>query len=103
MNKTDLISKIATEGGISIRQASKLLDIVLAAISTTLAEGDKVTIPKFGTFKVSHRAARMGRNPQTGKLIKIVASKKASFSAGVGLRAAVSGNKTGGGGPGGKA
>lgn len=103
MNKTDLITKIAAEGGISKRQASKLLDIVLSAISGSLAEGNKVTIPKFGTFKVSDRVARVGINPRTGKLIKIEASKKASFSAGVGLRSAVSGTKTGGGGPGGKA
>lgn len=103
MNKTDLISKLAAEGGISKRQAARLLEIVLKSISDTLAEGDNVRILKFGTFKVADRPARVGRNPQTGKAITIRATKKASFSAGTGLRSAVSGTKTGGGGPGGKA
>ncbi len=103
MNKTDLILKLATEGNISQRQASKLLNIVLDSISDTLAEGDKVTIPNFGTFKVSDLAARNGRDPRTGRSIRIAARKKASFSAGSGLKTAVRGGNTGNGGPGGRA
>ena len=103
MNKADLISEIAAGGGITKKEAGKVLETILDSISTTLAEGNKVTIPKFGTFKVADLAARTGRNPRTGQSIKIGARKKASFSAGAGLKSAISGIKTGGGGPGKKA
>ncbi len=104
MNKSELIAKIAAEQGLTKKDATKAVDGLVATIQEVLMDGENVTIPGFGTFKVSDHKAKEGRNPQTGKPIKIAATKKASFSAGSRLKDAVknSGIKTGGGGPGGK-
>ncbi|HVE61268.1 MAG TPA: HU family DNA-binding protein [Chitinophagaceae bacterium] len=82
MNKAELISTIAEEAGITKTQANTALDAFVDAVTKTLKKGDKVTLVGFGTFSVSKRAARNGRNPQTGETIKIKARKVARFKAG---------------------
>lgn len=85
MNKADLIAKIAEDTGINKTQANAVLDSFTQAVTKTLKGGGKVTLVGFGTFSVSKRAARTGRNPQTGAAIKIKAKKVARFKAGKGL------------------
>jgi DNA-binding protein HU-beta len=82
MNKADLISKIAEDAQITNAQAKLSLDSFVNAVTTTLKEGGKVTLVGFGTFSVTERASRNGRNPQTGAEIKIEAKKVAKFKAG---------------------
>ena len=82
MNKAELIAQIADEAGITKTQANTALDAFVDAVTKTLKKGDKVTLVGFGTFSVSKRAARNGRNPQTGEVIKIKARKVARFKAG---------------------
>ena len=82
MNKAELIAQIADESGITKTQANAAIDSFVGAITKTLKKGDKVTLVGFGTFSVSKRAARNGRNPQTGEVIKIKARKVARFKAG---------------------
>ena len=82
MNKAELISKIAEDAGITKTQANLTVDAFVDAVTKTLKKGDKVTLVGFGTFSVSKRAARNGRNPQTGAVIKIKAKKVAKFKAG---------------------
>jgi DNA-binding protein HU-beta len=87
MNKAELIAKIADDAGITKTQANATLDAFVDAVTKTLKKGDKVTLVGFGTFSVSKRAARNGRNPQTGAVIKIKAKKVAKFKAGKELAA----------------
>jgi DNA-binding protein HU-beta len=87
MNKAELISKIADDAGITKTQANTALDSFVEAVTKTLKGGGKVTLVGFGTFSVSKRAARNGRNPQTGAVIKIKAKKVARFKAGKELSA----------------
>ncbi len=82
MNKAELVAKIAEDAGISKTQANAALDSFTAAVTKTLKSGDKVTLVGFGTFSVTKRSARTGRNPQTGATIKIKAKKVAKFKAG---------------------
>ena len=82
MNKAELIATLADEAGIAKTQANTALDAFVGAVTKTLKKGDKVTLVGFGTFSVSKRAARNGRNPQTGEVIKIKARKVARFKAG---------------------
>lgn len=82
MNKGELINKIATDAKISKAAAGKALDSFLGTTSGALKKGDKVTLVGFGTFSISKRAARTGRNPQTGAPIKISARKVVRFKAG---------------------
>jgi DNA-binding protein HU-beta len=89
MNKQELINAIATASGLSKAAAGRALDATTATITKSLKKGDSVTLVGFGTFKVSKRAARNGRNPQTGAVIKIAAKKAPVFSAGKGLKDAV--------------
>lgn len=89
MNKGDLIEKVASSAGISKADAGKALDGVLDSITAALKKGDKVTIPGFGTFSVSKRSARTGRNPLTGETIQIKAKNVAKFKAGSKLSDAV--------------
>ncbi|HHJ50175.1 MAG TPA: HU family DNA-binding protein [Phaeodactylibacter sp.] len=85
MNKGDLINKVAEEAGISKAEAAKAVDAVLDGISDTLKDGGKVAILGFGTFSVTHRPAREGRNPATGETIKIAARNSVKFKAGKAL------------------
>lgn len=82
MNKAELIAKLADDAGITKTQANATLDSFISAITKTLKGGGKVTLVGFGTFSVTKRAARTGRNPQTGAVIKIKAKKVARFKAG---------------------
>ena len=87
MNKAELIAKIADDAGITKTQANATVDSFVDAVTKSLKKGDKVTLVGFGTFSVSKRAARNGRNPQTGAVIKIKAKKVAKFKAGKELSA----------------
>jgi DNA-binding protein HU-beta len=87
MNKAELISKIADDAGITKTQANATVDSFVEAVTKTLKGGGKVTLVGFGTFSVTKRAARNGRNPQTGEVIKIKAKKVARFKAGKELTA----------------
>ena len=89
MNKGDLVGAISEDAGISKGQAQSAVDSVLSNIEGALKSGDKVTLVGFGTFSVSHRDARQGRNPQTGASINIPARKVARFSAGKALNDAL--------------
>jgi DNA-binding protein HU-beta len=82
MNKAELIAKIADDAGITKTQANATIDSFVAAVTKTLKSGNKVTLVGFGTFSVTKRAARNGRNPQSGAVIKIKAKKVAKFKAG---------------------
>ena len=82
MNKAELITKMADDAGITKTQANASLDSFVGAVTKTLKGGGKVTLVGFGTFSVSKRSARNGRNPQTGAVIKIKAKKVAKFKAG---------------------
>ena len=82
MNKGELIEAVAKAAGSTKADAGRAIDATLAAITKALKKGDVVTLIGFGTFKVSKRAARVGRNPQTGETIKIKAKKVARFKAG---------------------
>ena len=89
MTKTELIEKIAAESGLTKKAAGEAFGATVAAITGSLAKGEKVTIPGFGTFEVRDRAARTGKNPRTGKPVKIAACKVPAFKAGKGLKEAV--------------
>lgn len=89
MNKSELIDQIATSADISKAAAGRALDAAIAAIKTTLKKGGEVTLVGFGSFYVGKRAARTGRNPQTGATIKIKAAKVPKFRAGKALKDAV--------------
>lgn len=82
MNKGDLIAKISEDAGISRTQANAAIDSFVDAVTKSLKSGGKVTLVGFGTFSVSKRSARVGRNPQTGETLKIKAKKVAKFKAG---------------------
>jgi len=82
MNKAELIDNIAKTAGITKTQANEALDSFTNTVSTSLKKGDRVTLVGFGTFSVSERSARNGRNPQTGEVIKIKARKVPKFKAG---------------------
>ncbi|HLP21362.1 MAG TPA: HU family DNA-binding protein [Chitinophagales bacterium] len=85
MNKGELIDKIAKDAKVTKGQAGDALDSFINAVGSTLSKSGKVTLVGFGTFSVSKRAARKGRNPQTGKEINIKAKKVAKFKAGAEL------------------
>ncbi len=82
MNKGDLINKVAEDANLSKSQAQNAVNAVLGAVSNTLKDGGKVAVLGFGTFSVSQREARMGRNPQTGQAIQIAAKKVVKFKPG---------------------
>jgi len=89
MNKADLIDRIASGSGISKAQAATAIDTTVDSITAALKKGDRVALIGFGTFSVSQRKARNGRNPQTGGVIKIAARRVAKFTPGVELKKAV--------------
>ncbi len=91
MNKTDLINVVASEADLNKKQAEAAVNATLAAIAGALKDGDKVQLIGFGTFEVKDVAAREGRNPKTGEVIKIEASKKPSFTASKVLKDQVNG------------
>ena len=89
MNKSELIEAVASASDLSKAAAGRAVDAAVAAITGALKKGDSVTLIGFGTFKVSKRAARTGRNPRTGAELKIAARKAPAFSAGKALKDAV--------------
>ena len=93
MNKAELIDKVAKDASITKTQANDALDSFTGSVATTLKKGDRVTLVGFGTFSVSERAARNGRNPQTGEVIKIKARKVPKFKAGKEFSTKISGKK----------
>ena len=86
MNKTELIAAIAAQAGISKKDAEAALKAFIDITSKELKKGNKVQLVGFGTFEVSKRSAREGRNPQTGETMKIKASKAPKFKAGKALK-----------------
>ncbi|MCB1894029.1 MAG: HU family DNA-binding protein [Zoogloeaceae bacterium] len=89
MNKGEFVEALAERLDVSRAQAERSLGAVLEIIESELVAGNKVALTGFGSFEVSERAARTGRNPQTGESIKIAASRVPKFSAGAALKAAV--------------
>ncbi len=89
MTKAELVTKVAKDAKITKAAAGRALDGVIEGITKALKKGDRVTLVGFGTFSVSKRKARAGRNPQTGKPLKIAARKVAKFKAGSELKKAV--------------
>lgn len=89
MNKSELIDKVAASADIPKAVAGRALDAVIESITGALKEGDSVVLVGFGTFAVKDRAARTGRNPQTGNPIEIAAAKIPGFKAGKALKDAV--------------
>ena len=89
MNKTELINSVAEAAGLTKKDATKAVEAVFDTIQSTLANGEKVQLIGFGNFEVRERAARKGRNPQSGEEIDIAASKVPAFKAGKALKDAV--------------
>ena len=91
MNKSELIAAMAAKSGLAQADAGKALNAFCEAVGETLGQGGDVQITGFGSFGVSERAARTGRNPQTGATLQIAASKAPKFKAGKALKDAVNG------------
>jgi DNA-binding protein HU-beta len=89
MNKTGLIEVVAEQADLTKAAATRAVDAVVSAVTDALRDGDQVTLVGFGTFSVRDRAARTGRDPRTGKSIKIKASKVPGFKSGKALKDAV--------------
>ncbi|MFD6442973.1 HU family DNA-binding protein [Peribacillus simplex] len=89
MNKTDLVNTVATQAELTKGDAKKAVDALFETISNTLAKEERIQLVGFGTFEVRDRAARTGRNPQTGEEIQIAASKVPAFKPGKELKEAV--------------
>ena len=86
MNKQDLASSVADSTGLTKTDANRAVDAVLDIVTAPLKKGGEIRLAGFGTFRVAKRAARVGRNPQTGAAINIPASKQPKFSAGKSLK-----------------
>ena len=93
MNKSQLVAKVAEKAGLTKKDAEKAVNGLFASVQEALVSGDKVQMIGFGPFEVKQRAARTGRNPQTGEEIKIAASKNPAFKAGKALKDAVNSSK----------
>jgi len=91
MNKEELVQEIAKKANVTQKEASEVLSSLVETIQKTVAKGKKVTLVGFGTFEPRKRAARVGRNPQTGKELKIPAKTVPAFSAGKKFKTAVNG------------
>ena len=91
MNKSELIESIASESGLSKADSLKALDAMLGSVTQALQNGEQVVLVGFGTFSVKDRAPRRVRNPRTGDVIEVAASRVASFKPGKGLKQAVAG------------
>ena len=86
MNKAQLVDAVASAAGVSKADAGRAVDATLGAIAGSLSGGGDVSLVGFGTFKVRHRAARMGRNPQTGEALTIKAARLPNFKSGSKLK-----------------
>ena len=86
MTKAELVTMVAEKADLTKKDAEKAISALVESISETLAKGEKIQLVGFGTFEVAERAARTGKNPQTGKAIQIPASKAPKFKAGKALK-----------------
>lgn len=93
MNKKELIAAVAEKAEVTKKEAEAVLNAAFETITATLASGEKVQLIGFGTFDVRARAARKGKNPRTGEVVKIKACKVPAFKAGAGLKEAVNAKK----------
>ena len=93
MNKRELVEAVASSTDLSAAAAERAIEALAEAITDALTKGDKVAIPGFGTFETRSRAARTGRNPQTGETLEIAASTSAAFKPATKLKQAVNGGK----------
>jgi DNA-binding protein HU-beta len=93
MNRNELIDVLATKNGSTKAEADRNIAVLIEIITATLKKGDNISLVGFGSFEVRKRAARTGRNPQTGAVLKIKAAKVPAFKAGATLKAAVNGGK----------
>ena len=93
MTKPELVKAVAEAAGIANKDADKAVNAMIASITKELSDGGKVQLIGFGTFEVSERSARQGRNPQTGETVQIAASKAPKFKAGKALKDAVNTTK----------
>ena len=91
MNKTELRDAIASHADLTNAQADKALEAVITSITSSVAKGEKVSLPGFGTFESRERSARTGRNPQTGETMEIAASKAPAFKPATAFKSAVNG------------
>ena len=91
-NKADLIDGVAPKSGLTKKDATAAVEALFEVVTETLADGERVQVIGFGSFEVRDRAARKGRNPQTGEEIEIPATKVPAFKAGKGLKDSVKGN-----------
>ncbi|WP_372729862.1 HU family DNA-binding protein [Nocardioides sp.] len=91
MNRKDLVETVAREAGLSATQADAALSAVVDGVVGAVAAGEKVTLPGFGTFEQRSRAARSGRNPQTGEALEIAASVAPAFKPAAAFKTAVAG------------
>ena len=91
MNKTELRDAIAQHADLTNAQADKALEAVITSITSSVAKGEKVSLPGFGTFESRERSARTGRNPQTGETMEIAASKAPAFKPATAFKSAVNG------------
>ena len=89
MNKADLVAAMAEKAGVSKKDAEASLKAFTDVVAEELKKGEKIQLVGFGTFEVSERAARTGRNPQTGETMQIAASKSPKFKAGKALKDAI--------------
>ena len=89
MNKMEVVDAVASRAGLSKTDADRAVNALIDSVADALARGEKVTVTGFGTFEVRNRAARMGRNPQTGAPLHIPATKSPAFKSGKGLKDAV--------------
>ena len=89
MNKSELVDALASGSGLTKADASRVLETFMLTVTDALKSGDQVVIPGFGSFSTGNRSARTGRNPQTGKVIQIKASRVAKFKAGKELSAKI--------------
>jgi DNA-binding protein HU-beta len=93
VNKEELVNAVASKTKLSKKDTEATVNAMVQAVSDALAKGDKVTLVGFGTFQVKERAAREGRNPRTGAVLKIGAKKAPTFTAGKGLKETVAAGK----------
>jgi len=96
MNQTELISAVAERAGLTKTDAGKAVEALVGTITDAIKQGEEVRITGFGTFGISERGERQGRNPQTGEAIRITASRTAKFTAGKAVKDALNGVDTAG-------
>lgn len=89
MNKSELVEAVADKAGLSKADAERALNAMIDVVQGAVASDDKVTVPGFGSWSRTQRAARQGRNPRTGEIVQIPASKGVKFSAGAAFKSAV--------------